>query len=339
MPTLQTHKCSTPANRSTGFASWRGMRRPRGARSSRRASPGVCPDSSRSTPTCTVRGWAYFLPEGETAHLGGVVADTREATNGLLDACLESAMRPPRPARVSCFLPVRAEGFEAALRERGFVCEHYRYLSRPISAGNDSAHAESWTAGDLLPAAALLRASYGEEGQHFAPRGTPEEWEQYVRSLVERPGCGVIEPAVTRVVRQRRRSSGPGPGNEDCTRDAAPPTGRRSSVSPPRRSRGATRRRSVPRRRRARRQAGHTARRRQQHQRACALRQDGIHQHVGVHCGDIDGLICGDHDKIASNSRGIGGITVLPSCAVATSKPWPRQSSESSSLALHRRLQ
>ena len=39
----------------------------------------------------TVRGWAYFLPEGETAHLGGVVADTREATNGLLDACLESA--------------------------------------------------------------------------------------------------------------------------------------------------------------------------------------------------------------------------------------------------------
>lgn len=149
----------------------------------------------------TLRGWAYYLPEGETVHLGGIVADTREATSGLLDACLESAMRPPRPARVSCFLPSRAEGFEEALRERGFTCEHYRYLSRPIAAGVDHSEADSWTAGDLLPAAALLREAYGDEGRHFAPRGTPVEWEQYIRSLVERPGCGVIEPAVTRVVR------------------------------------------------------------------------------------------------------------------------------------------
>jgi ribosomal protein S18 acetylase RimI-like enzyme len=149
----------------------------------------------------TTRGWAYFLPEGETVHLGGVVADAPEATNLLLDACLESALRPPRPARVSCFLPARAEGFEQALRERGFACEHYRYLSRAVLKGDDSAAGETWTAADLLPAATLLRESYGAEGQHFAPRGTPEEWEQYVRSLVERPGCGVIEPSVTRVVR------------------------------------------------------------------------------------------------------------------------------------------
>jgi ribosomal protein S18 acetylase RimI-like enzyme len=148
-----------------------------------------------------VRGWAYYLPEGETVHLGGVVAETREATSALLDACLDSAMRPPRPARVSCFLPSRAEGFEEALRERGFTCEQYLYLSRSIAAGDDTSQAEPWSTGDLLPAATLLRESYGDEGRHFAPRGTPEEWEQYVRSLVERPGCGVIEPAVTRVVR------------------------------------------------------------------------------------------------------------------------------------------
>jgi ribosomal protein S18 acetylase RimI-like enzyme len=149
----------------------------------------------------TVRGWAYFLPEGETAHLGGVVADTPDATTALLDACLESALRPPRPARVSCFLPTRAEGFEKALQDRGFTCEHYRYLSRPINKGEDTTEAEPWNAGDLLPAAHLLRESYGGEGKHFAPRGTPAEWEQYIRSLVERPGCGVIEPAITRVIR------------------------------------------------------------------------------------------------------------------------------------------
>jgi ribosomal protein S18 acetylase RimI-like enzyme len=148
-----------------------------------------------------VRGWAYYLTEGETVHLGGVVAETRDATDALLDACLDSAMRPPRPARVSCFLPSRAQGFDEALRQRGFTCEQYLYLSRSIAAGDDASEAEPWSDGDLLPAATLLREAYGEEGRHFAPRGTPEEWEQYVRSLVERPGCGVIEPAVTRVVR------------------------------------------------------------------------------------------------------------------------------------------
>jgi GNAT superfamily N-acetyltransferase len=148
-----------------------------------------------------VRGWAYFLPEGETAHLGGVVADTPDATRALVDACLESALRPPRPARVSCFLPIRAEGFEQALRDRGFACEYYRYMSRPVSKAIRPLEGEPWVAGDLMPAAALLREAYGAEGKHFAPRGTPGEWEQYVRSLVERPGCGVLEPSVTRVVR------------------------------------------------------------------------------------------------------------------------------------------
>jgi ribosomal protein S18 acetylase RimI-like enzyme len=149
----------------------------------------------------SARGWAYFLPEGETVHLGGVVAETAEATRALLDACLESALRPPRPARVSCFLPVRAEGFEQALRERGFDCEHYRYLSRVITKGEETTEAETWSHADLLPAATLLRESYGPTGKHFAPRDSPDEWEQYVRSLVERPGCGVLEPAITRVVR------------------------------------------------------------------------------------------------------------------------------------------
>jgi ribosomal protein S18 acetylase RimI-like enzyme len=149
----------------------------------------------------TVRGWAYFLSEGETVHLGGVVADTAEATGALIDACLDSALRPPRPARVSCFLPRRAEGFEHALGVRGFTCEHYRYLGRPIATGEGPVQADSWKAGDILPAATLLQESYGLEGRHFAPRGTLEEWEQYVRSLVERPGCGFIEPAITRVVR------------------------------------------------------------------------------------------------------------------------------------------
>jgi ribosomal protein S18 acetylase RimI-like enzyme len=152
----------------------------------------------------TVRGWSYFLREGETAHLGAVVAEMPQATGALLDACLDEALRPAKPARVSCFLPSRAEHFEAALRDRGFVCERYRYLSRPIAAMEGAEESDAWSEGDLVAAAELLRESYGSDGRHFAPRGTPEEWEHYVRSLVERPGCGVMEPAITRVVRGGR---------------------------------------------------------------------------------------------------------------------------------------
>jgi ribosomal protein S18 acetylase RimI-like enzyme len=157
----------------------------------------------------TVRGWSYYMPDGETLHIGGIAAETAETTGALLDACLDIAAIPPRPARVSCFVPNRAEGFEDALAGRGFVCERYHYLSRPLppdtsgrpDASRGPSEADIWHDGDLLAAADLLREAYGTEGRHFAPRGTPGEWEHYVRGLVERPGCGVLEPAITRVIR------------------------------------------------------------------------------------------------------------------------------------------
>jgi ribosomal protein S18 acetylase RimI-like enzyme len=152
----------------------------------------------------TVRGWAYYMADGETLHIGGIAADTKDATAALLDACLEMTTVPPRPVRVSCFVPDRAEGFEPALTERGFSCEHYHYLSRPLTPSSDNAsatEAEGWREEDLLDAAELLRTAYGEQGKHFAPRGTLNEWEHYARGLVERPGCGDLEPSLTRVVR------------------------------------------------------------------------------------------------------------------------------------------
>ena len=152
----------------------------------------------------TVRGWAYYMPDGETLHVGGIAADTKEATAALIDACLGMASTPPRPVRVTCFVPDRADGFEDALVERGFACEHYHYLSRaltPPAANAGGFEADAWRDDDLTPAAELLRTAYGDSGRHFAPRGTLAEWEHYTRGLVERPGCGDLEPAITRVVR------------------------------------------------------------------------------------------------------------------------------------------
>jgi len=148
-----------------------------------------------------VRGWAYYLTEGETMHLGGIVSDSPDATAALVDACLEASQRTPRPARVSCFTPDRAAGLEAVLAARRFGCERYHYLHRHVARDGGEFSADVWRDADLPLAAALLQEAYGDRGRHFAPGGTLEEWENYARSLVERPGCGVMEPSITRVLR------------------------------------------------------------------------------------------------------------------------------------------
>ncbi len=70
--------------------------------------------------------------------------------------------------------------------------------------------AEGWREADLQDAAELLRTAYGEHGRHFAPRGTLTEWEHYARGLVERPGCGDLEPDTD--------ARGPRRRQHDCAR-------------------------------------------------------------------------------------------------------------------------
>jgi ribosomal protein S18 acetylase RimI-like enzyme len=147
-------------------------------------------------------GWCYCMPDGDTFHLGGIVAEHARVTAALVDAALAIATAGARPARVSTFVPTRAEGLEAILVERGFACERYHYLARPVArTESGSVEATTWQEELLIPAAVLLQAAYGEGGRHFAPRGLQVEWEHYVRGLVERPGCGVLEPAITRVIK------------------------------------------------------------------------------------------------------------------------------------------
>ena len=151
----------------------------------------------------TIRGWCYCMPDGETFHLGGIVADDPRVTAALVDASLDIAAAGARPARVSSFVPTRADGLEPALVQRGFSCERYHYLARPVTppVNSGSSDAIGWHEDLLAPSAILLQAAYGQGGRHFSPRGLQAEWEHYVRGLVERPGCGVLEPTITRVVR------------------------------------------------------------------------------------------------------------------------------------------
>lgn len=153
-----------------------------------------------------VRGWAYFLLDGDTAHLGGMVADAPQVSSMLLDACLERLRRPHGARRVLCFLPVRAQGLRTALQDRAFACEDYLYQSLSLPEGMEAGASQSgptdgWKATDAVDAARLLREAYHGKGRHFAPQETQEEWTHYVGNLVERAGCGLLAPELTRLHR------------------------------------------------------------------------------------------------------------------------------------------
>ena len=292
----------------------------RGARSSRPASRGGCPASWRSTRTAQSGAGHTSCPRARPCTWAAssrtrAKPPTPCSTRASIPRCGRRALQ-----RVSCFLPRRAEGFEAALRERGFACEHYHYLSRPIAPGEECrrGRAVERAATCSLPRD-LLRESYGPEGRHFAPRGTPDEWEQYVRSLVERPGCGVIEPAVTRVVRNGTTlqalvlATRIAPGTLHLPQVAVHPSRRREGLAHRlvEEACRAAAARGV--------KAGHAARRREQHQRQSALREDGIRRDVGVHCGDEDGLrLSGFRSSVHSP---LSPSLVLSLCSGGSSDP------------------
>ena len=155
-------------------------------------------------------GWAFYMRQGATLQVGGLVASTLETTDALIDGILQAAgeMEP-----VACFIRDRAEGLAAALVARGFDVERFLYLSRPLSTHRPAGRSISAiTSGegvscgfrhsDAPSAAALLRAAYSEvSARHFAPNGTLEEWSHYVAGILGQGGCGLFDDAATRVVR------------------------------------------------------------------------------------------------------------------------------------------
>jgi ribosomal protein S18 acetylase RimI-like enzyme len=57
-----------------------------------------------------------------------------------------------------------------------------------------------WEHHDADATASLLRESYGASGALFAPTNAHAEWREYVSTLVEQTGCGVLSPELSRAV-------------------------------------------------------------------------------------------------------------------------------------------
>ena len=154
-----------------------------------------------------VQGWAFYLHEDVTLHIGGLVAASPAATAALVDAALGLAGAAEAAA---CFIRDRAPGLIDALARRGFEVERYFYLARVLTPddaavpepGGDGAAPDRFRPGDARAAGDLLQDAYAlEQGRHFAAHGTSAEWRHYVDTIVAQRGCGVFDPLATRVLR------------------------------------------------------------------------------------------------------------------------------------------
>ena len=153
-----------------------------------------------------LRGWAFYLRDGGTLHIGGLVSSSPDITRQLLDAILKTA-----PDAAACFIRDRAPELSDALRIRGFDAERFLYLSRPVRPGErpqgtPELHGpdvtDSWCDADLAAAARLLWEGYPRTAsRHFAPDGSIEDWTKYVAGVVGQGGCGRLDPDATRVIR------------------------------------------------------------------------------------------------------------------------------------------
>ena len=145
------------------------------------------------------------MPQDGAFEVGGMTADTPAAAQALVDA-LDAAAQAAGVRRLSMFVCDRAPGLAGILAAHGFDVQPYLYLRRALDgadtrpAADAGAAAErSWVADDVAAAAALLQASYGTAGVHFAPDNKPEEWLRYAQGLTEQAACGVLIPEATRV--------------------------------------------------------------------------------------------------------------------------------------------
>ena len=144
-----------------------------------------------------IRGWTYFLRHGDRIEIGGVVSDSREATEALVDGARQQG------AGIDGFVFGGAVGLNDALSARGISCDRYAYLARPTKRVpfQRPGHAlRPWKAHDVAATAALLREAYGDGGQLFAREGTIAEWRTYLDQLLSYAGCGILRPDLSRIV-------------------------------------------------------------------------------------------------------------------------------------------
>lgn len=143
-----------------------------------------------------VMGWSFYLIHQGALQVGGFVSRSESASRLMLDAILKRDIVDSVDT-VSFFAFTDAPDLGPALRARGLSVDRYWYLKRDADESNHQPvlqNARRWRPEDIPATAELLARAYESpaEARPFAPRGTPEEWLDYVTQLTTASGCGTL---------------------------------------------------------------------------------------------------------------------------------------------------
>jgi ribosomal protein S18 acetylase RimI-like enzyme len=152
-----------------------------------------------------VLGWTFYLLHRGILQLGGIVSNSPDVTRALIDGVFASETAV-RAEAVTIFVFSEAPGLAAGISARGLTVGTYDYLVCPLSEfegrtgstadagrpGREALPLRSWRPGDVRALPDLFQRAYpgADHTRPFAPRGTPEEWREYVGQLVHAGGCG-----------------------------------------------------------------------------------------------------------------------------------------------------
>jgi ribosomal protein S18 acetylase RimI-like enzyme len=150
-------------------------------------------------------GFTHYFLHNRRLQIGGLVADSGEVTRQLLDDVLRTP-EADLAGEVLCFAFPASTALEGALTRRRFDVRRYSYLQRALAPASVAAapaaiasHLRPWTEDDAVDTVRLFARSYAgsEAAKAFAPRGTLEEWAQYVAQVIKTPGCGRFLPGAS----------------------------------------------------------------------------------------------------------------------------------------------
>jgi ribosomal protein S18 acetylase RimI-like enzyme len=152
-------------------------------------------------------GWTHYFLHNRRLQIGGLVAESGEVTRQLLDDILRTP-EAELAGDVLCFAFPASAALEGALTRRRFDVKKYLYLQRalaPATAASPptpaaiASHLRQWSEDDAVDTVRLFARAYAgsEAARAFAPRGTLEEWAQYVAQIIKTPACGRFLPAAS----------------------------------------------------------------------------------------------------------------------------------------------
>lgn len=152
-------------------------------------------------------GFTHYFLHNRRLQIGGLVAESGEVTRQLLDDVLRTP-EAELAGEVLCFAFPASTALEGALTRRRFDVTRYSYLQRalapataavPSAAPAIASQLRTWTEDDAVDTVRLFARAYAgsQAAKAFAPRGTLEEWAQYVAQIIKTPGCGRFLPAAS----------------------------------------------------------------------------------------------------------------------------------------------